>query len=841
MSHVIVDQHNKQLNEYTSIKLNLITFAACLKMWTRLAHIVLKNRLTLIIILGIITVFMAYNAKNVQFTYSFFTPVPADDPDMMYFTKFKESFGEDANIVAIGVKDSALYEVDNFRKFKYLSDELLTIKGVKQVVSIPLFRSLKKDSKNKKFLVESIFDEIPDSQVELDSLLNFAFNQKFFSDQIINQDNGATFILISIDNKVLNTKERDVVIKDIEHVANAFEENTGIVFKYVGLPYIRTEVNGSVKKELISFLIASLVVTALILLFFFRSWDAVVFPLIIIIVIVIWSLGTLGLLNYEITILTGLLPPVIVVIGIPNSIYLLNRYHQLIDKHGNKIRALSHVIRKIGLVALITNFTTAVGFLVLIFTGIKDLQEFGIVASINIMATFLVSIILIPAVFSYLPAPHGKQLKHLKFSALDFALTTLDLLVHRHRYRVFVFTGALLIVAVFGVIKLRAVTYIVDDVPENSKVKRDLAFFEKNFSGIMPLEIVVNSGKKKGVLRPEFLNKVNELEDFLSDQEVISKPVSVVSMLKATRQAFYNNNPDYYSLPTKSDRNFILRYFSGDETETTLLKSFVDEDQQKMRISLKVADIGSIRLDSLLDNVVNKKIDELFSDTEIEAKATGTTLLFVKGNKFLVKNLRKSLVLAFVIIAIIMGILFKNPKMIAISLIPNLIPLILIAGIMGYFDIALRPSTVLIFSVVFGISVDDSIHFLAKYRQELFANNFFVPMAISKSIRETGASMIYTSVILFAGFIIFSFSEFTSTKMLGVLTSTTLLIAMFANLIVLPALLMVFDDGKRKTDTHPLIEHYDEFYQEDEDEEINLSKIELQENGMSRVKESQNL
>ncbi|MCK5280656.1 MAG: MMPL family transporter, partial [Cyclobacteriaceae bacterium] len=518
----------------------------------------------------------------------------------------------------------------------------------------------------------------------------------------------------------------------------------------------------------------------------------------------------------------------------------LNRYHQQINSHGNKARALSHVIRKIGLVALITNFTTAVGFLVLIFTGIKDLQEFGLVAGINIMATFLVSIILIPAVFSYLPIPHGKQLKHLKFKTLDIALTALDLLVHRHRYRVFAFTGVVVIIAFFGVLRLRAVTFIVDDVPENSQVKKDLKFFEENFSGIMPLEIVVDSGKKKGVLRQSFLDKVNELEEFLNEQKFISKPVSIVSMLKASRQAFYNNNPDYYDLPTRSDRNFILRYFSGDQSQSSLLSSFVDEDRQKMRISLKVADIGSIKLDSLLDNVVNKKIDELFKDTKIEAKATGTTLLFVKGNKFLVQNLRKSLVLAFIVIAIIMGILFRNPKMIVISLIPNIIPLIMIAGIMGYFDVALRPSTVLIFSVVFGISIDDSIHFLAKYRQELFANNFFVPLAISKSIRETGASMIYTSVVLFAGFIIFSFSDFIGTTMLGVLTSTTLLIAMFANLIVLPALLMVFDDGKRKKDIHPLIEHYDEFYQEDEDEEINLEMIKVQENGMGAEKELKN-
>lgn len=814
----------------------MFTFAPPKKMWNKLAHIVLKNRLALIISIGLVTVFMAYQAKDVEFTYSFFTPVPDDDPDMMFFSEFRNEFGEDANIVAIGAKDSALYTPLNFRRFKYLSEELTNIDGVIQVVSIPLFQMLNKDTENKRFNVQPIFEDIPDDQAALDSLLLLAVNQKLYSDQIINLENGATFILISINKDVLNTKDRDQVIKDIEHIARAFSQSTGIELHYVGLPYIRTEVNGSVKQELIMFLFLSIVVTALILLFFFRSWDAVVFPLIIIVVIVIWSLGTLGLLDYKITILTGLLPPVIVVIGIPNSVYLLNRYHQQINKHGNKAFALSHVIRKIGIVALITNSTTAVGFLVLIFTGIKDLQEFGLVAGLNIMATFVVSIILIPAVFSYLPKPNGKQLKHLKFKALDYILTTLDLLVHRHRYRVFMVTGVLLVFAVIGVTRIKAVTYIVDDVPESSQVKKDLAFFEENFSGIMPLEIVVDAGKKKGVLRQNFLDKVNELEQALSLEHVISKPVSIISMLKASRQAFYNNNPDYYDLPTQADRNFILRYLTDGGGDSGSLRSFVDEDQSKMRISFKVADIGSIKLDSLIDGVVNKKIGELFSETDIKAKATGTTLLFVKGNKFLVKNLQRSLILAFVIIAIIMGILFKNPKMIAISLIPNIIPLVMIAGLMGYFDVALRPSTVLIFSVVFGISVDDSIHFLAKYRQELFSNNFFVPLAISKSIRETGASMIYTSVILFAGFIIFSGSEFISTTMLGVLTSTTLLIAMFANLVVLPALLMVFDDGKRKKDSHPLIEHYDEFYQEDDDEEIDRELITIQDNNFREAK-----
>jgi len=799
-------------------------------MWTRLSHIVLKYRLLLIIIIALITVFMGYRGKNVKFSYDLANIVPSTDPEMKFFKKFKKSFGEDGNILAIGLYDSAVYKADNFRKYKYLSEEIKKIKGVTQVLSIPLFQILEKNTREKRFIFKPIFSEIPDDQAKLDSMLQKANDQKLYSNQLINQDNGATFILITVDAKTNNSKKRDVMIEDIKMAGDAFSSQTGIQLHYVGLPYIRTEVNGKIKLELEIFLVLSLFITALILLFFFRSWDAVVFPLIIIFVVVIWLMGTLDMLGYDITMLTGLLPPVIVVIGIPNSIYLLNKYHQEIEKHGNKIRAMSHVIRRIGLVALITNFTTAIGFIVLITTDIVILRQFGIAASLMIMATFFVSIILIPAVFSYLPAPDGKQLKHLKFKAIEASLTTLDLLVHRHRYRVMAVTVGLVIIAMIGVLKLHSISYMVDDVPEDSQVKKDLTFFETNFSGIMPLEIVVDTHKKKGILKPATLKKLDNLENFLGAQKDISTPVSIVSFLKAARQSFYNNNPKFYALPTRQDRNFILRYFGKDSTGTRLLKSFMNKDMSKMRISLKVADVGSHKLDYLIQNVINTKIDEIFSDTKIDVKATGTTLLFVKGNKFLVENLRLSLLLAFTLIAIIMAFLFKNVKMILISLIPNVIPLLVTAGIMGYADIPLRPSTALIFSVVFGISVDDSIHFLAKYRQELFANDFFVPLAISNSIRETGASMIYTSIVLFAGFSIFSFSSFVGTTMLGVLTSTTLLIAMFANLIVLPSLLMAFDSGKRVKDSHPIIEHYDEFYSEEEDEEIDLKKISLTEN-----------
>lgn len=809
-------------------------------MWTQIAHIIIKYRLYLLILLALVTAFMAIKSREIEWSFDFAKTVPEHDPDMVYFEQFKQTFGEDGNIFAIGILDSAIYRLQNFERFKYLNDELASLPGVNNVLSLPRIQYLTRNKAERKFDIQPFFDPFPEDQESLDSLLNKANDLKYYSGQIVNQDNGATIILVAINRDVLNSEKRQVLVQDVVDLGDAFTEFTGIELHYAGLPFVRSTVAGKVRQELNMFLVLSVVVTGCIMLLFFRSWDAVVFPLIIIGVMVICSMGTIALLGYKITLLTGLIPPIIVVIGIPNSIYLLNKYHQEYSVHGNKMKALSRVVRKIGLVTLITNFTTAIGFIVLAFTDIKILREFGIVAGINIFATYFVSIILIPAVFSYLPPPSKRQLKHLGFKPLDSILSLLDWLVHNYRSLVYIVTTIIVGISLYGLYKLDSVSYLVDDIPEESKIKKDLVFFEENFSGIMPMEVVVDTGKKKGVMRLKNLRKVAELEEFLGNLDDISNPVSIVSFVKASKQAYYNNNPKFYQLPNNQERSFIFSYLNDETDNSGLLDSFVDSTGQKMRVSLKVADIGSQKMDSLVDHVIQPKIDEIFSDSTTQVTVTGTTPLFIKGNRFLIENLRASLFLAFLIIAVIMSILFRNFRIIIISLIPNMIPLIITGGLMGYFDIPLKPSTALIFCIAFGISVDDSIHFLAKYRQELFSNNFFVPIAITKSIRETGASMIYTSIVLFAGFVIFSGSDFGGTIALGVLTSTTLLIAMFTNLTVLPALLLTFDDGKRKKDTHPLIEQYEKFYQEDEDEEIDLSLIRVgASNGSASVKQLQ--
>jgi predicted RND superfamily exporter protein len=779
-------------------------------MWTQLAHIILRYRLWLMILLGVITVFMGFQAQNIKWSHNFKNVVPDDDEDMLYFQEFKKTFGEDGNMLVFALKDSSIYGLEQFTNLHYLVREIEKLEGVDAVISLPNLRLLEKNTEEQKFNFVNLFENFPENQEVLDSLLSIARDQKFYSKQLINPDNGATIIAITVDADALNSARREKVVGDIIMAGEQFEEVSGIDLKMAGLPYVRFINTTKVKAELNLFLVISLVITGLILFLFFRSFKAVLFPMIVIGIIVVWVLGTIALFGYEITLLTGLIPPIVVVIGIPNSVYMLNKYHQEYNAHGDKMLALSRIIRKIGVVTLITNVTTAIGFFVLITTQITVLVEFGIVAGINIMATFVVSIILIPSVFSYVAPPSAKHLKHLKFKMLDKVLTWLDLIVHSYRPYIFVLATIILVASLVGASQIKAVSFIVDDIPAKSKLRQDMDFLEANFGGVMPLEIIVDTGQKKGIQNLNNLRKIQRFEMFLDSIAFMSVPISPVSFVKASRQAYYNNSPAFYDLPNNRDRAFILRYLQGNSESSDLARAFVDSTGQRLRISVKMEDIGSIRMDSLVSTVIQPKVAETFEGTNMKARVTGTTFIYIKGNEFLIRNLISSMIIAFILISIIMGMLFRNFKMILISIASNMGPLIITAGIMGYFGIPLKPSTALIFSIAFGISVDDSIHFLAKYRQELFANRFNVSVAVSKALRETGASMIYTSVILFFGFVIFAASEFGGTVNLGKLTSITLLFAMFANLIVLPALLLQFDSGRRNKESHPLIDQYPE-------------------------------
>ena len=799
-------------------------------MWQTLAVWLIKYRTWLVSLIFVLTVVMGFFARRVEMTYDFQSVVSPTDPEMEYFQTFKQTFGEDGNVLVVGMQDSSVYKLGNFRELRLLTDTLAKVAGVNGVLSVTKLITLEKDTAAKQFRPVPIFRRMPDTQAQLDSLMRVVNQLEFYKGQLISPRTGATLLALTMDPAYLNSSRRQAVMANVLGYCEQFQQKTGIRLHYAGLPYVRSTMTTKVASEMKFFLVLAFGVMAITLFAFFRTWAAVVFPLVVVLVVVIWTIGSLVLLGFKVNLLTALIPSILIVIGIPNCTYLLSRYHYDYRKSGNQVLAMTRVIRKIGLVTLMNNTTTAIGFVVFCFTNIAILYQFGLVATINIFAAFLISFILIPAVFTWLPPPTEKQLEHLDAKPLNKLLQFFEDVVLYKRPTVYIIAVAGVALALLGIAKVKAVSYMVDDLPKDSSVNADLKFFEQHFNGVMPLEVVIDTGKPRGILRLKNLERIDRFENFLRQEPTVTAPVSIVTFLKAATQAFYNNNPANFRLPEKSEQLFILQYLTkSQETKagnTKLLRSFVDSTGQRARISLKVADIGSRNLDTLLRLKIEPRIKEIFVGTGMDVHLTGTTVIFTKGNEYLINTLQESLVWAFALVALVVLILFRSFKAVAFTLVPNIVTLILTGGLMGFFNIPLKPATALIYVIALGIDGDNSIHLLAKFRQEMAVNGGRVRHAISVTLSEAGTSMLYTSLVLLIGFSIFAFSEFGGTKALGVLMSASLLITNFSNLILLPSLLVTFEHGA--DEDLGLLRHYDDTYREEDDDlDLDLARLRL--------------
>jgi uncharacterized protein len=815
-------------------------------MWENIANTILRNRLALILFLICTTVLMGYKASQVQLAYDNPKFIPDDDVDNVAYKEFKKTFGDDGSVMVVGIKSEKIHQLSFFNKWYDLTHELDTTANVKQVLSIANLKSLEKETVTEyfeedsfttsKFHARDFVYAKPQTQAELDSLFGALQNLRFYEGLLFKDSSDFSLMAITLEKSILDTKGRVAFVSGLQEKIEKVcaEENVEVHFS--GLPFIRTKMSKMIQQELVQFTLISMLITSLILLFFFRSFPTLAFSLLTVIIGVVWCMGILVLLGYKITMFIGLLPPLIVVIGIANCIYLLNKYHEEYRSHNNQIKALQRVISKVGRAVLFTNLTTAVGFGVFVLTGSSVLQEFGLTSFLAIMAVFVISLILIPVLFSYLPAPKEKHVKHLDYKFLNQLIDRISSVVQTKKRTIYIGTLVFVLISLVGMSKLKNIGYMVDDISKSDKLYTDLKFFEENISGVMPFEIVIDTKKDQGVSQIRTLINIDRLERELAGYEEFSKPMSVAQTLKFLNQTYYDGDARRYAVPSVLDLGNIMSAVPKNETNEGMLSSLVDKDNRKARISVQMADVGSVRIKELkqlvyltADTIFNfaKNTEDIFTDsiqeiyydsstqladttyysypivtyTELDSSQktdiaiTGTSVIFLKGNDYLISNLLMSLVIAFIIISLLMASIFKTWKMILISVIPNVIPLLFTAGIMGFFGVNFKPSTVLVFSVAFGIAVDFSIHFLTKYKMELKRLGS-VPLAVQKVQKEISTSMIYTAVILFFGFIIFVFSDFGGTMALGLFTAITLFVALLSNLLLLPALLLSFDSNK---------------------------------------------
>tara|TARA_B100000035_G_scaffold174512_1_gene148885 strand:- start:6852 stop:9488 length:2637 start_codon:yes stop_codon:yes gene_type:complete len=878
-------------------------------MWKNISKLILGNRILIIISIILFTIFFGFFATKLKLQYQLNKLLPESDPVYIAYEDFKSNFGQDGLMLVIATNEPDFYKEDKFNAWLEMADSIQNVKVlisnndttfyknvVDSVFSEAHLYNITKNKNQQRFNLVEIIDDYPLDQNVIDSVKQVISSLKFYENIVYKKSTDLHMMMLFLNKEIFNSKLRGTLVSDIHNIANSYNHHFKN-WKFSGLPYIRAFMMNVIKSELTLFVCLAILVTSLLLLIFFKSLKVVLISIVVVLIGVVWSVGIIGLFGYELTALMALIPPLVIVIGIPNCIYLINKYQQEFRKNNDKIKSLELIIQKVGNATFLTNATTALGFGTFVFTSSKMMIEFGIVSFINIICMFFISICLVPIVYSFLPDPKEKHIKHLDRKWMYSFVSSLIKFSKFYRKQVYISTFILLLLGGYGISLMHTTGNFTDDLPKNSPIIKDLRFFEKELNGVLPFEIVLTF---QDTMYKNFSNisRIQQLQESLKKEKYLSKSLSIVDAMKFISQSYANGKSSKYNLDFSrpKDQRYFSRIISSKYFKNTFVSSetdnsngfvgsFLDSTHLSTRITLQIADIGTSSMDSLInrinfriDNIINPEqsliskhkqnndlygmyssnsrirfivkekltngnldlinsfpddykeikslygnenftsaIEESVESLKVESVVTGSGVLYTKGTTYMVKNLFTSLILAIFVIAILMSFLFKSFKMVLVSLFPNLIPLIFTSALMGYFGIAIKPSTILVFSIAFGISIDDTIHFLAKYRQELKTKS--ISDSVEISIKETGVSMIYTSIILFFGFSMFTASKFGGTQALGVLVSLTLFVAMLTNLILLPSLLLSLEQN---VITKSFKNSEDYFY---DDSDIELDKL----------------
>lgn len=942
-------------------------------MWFKLSQIILRYRVTILTIIAALTIMFGYYAfTSLKIDNKYGTMLPKDAPAQVNYMKLKQMFGDNSGALIIAIQTDSLFTEDNFLAWKRLGDTISHIPGVKSVFSVAKLVNIINNKKEHKFEIEPIFKDTTFKTKSIEQIKKEIFRVPIFNGLLYNDSTHVSLMMVNVKESFLSNQKKMGVVFDIENVAKHYEKRFGEMH-FSGMPHIRVVLGRRVVNEMYLFIGLCIFVTSIILYLLFRSFRVVIFSNIVVFTAVIWALGSIAMMGYRVSILMALIPPLMIIIGIPNCVYLLNNFHTEVLLHGNKTKALSRVITKIGYATFLTNLTIAIGFFALVFTNSDKLMEFGISSTVNILFAFFLAITIIPIVFSFSGTPKRRHLKHLdQGMSKRIAQLLVDTTVH-HRKWIYGIAFVVTAICVWGATLMRATGSLTSDLSKGDQIYKDIHYLQKSLKGVIPFDVLVNFKDKNRMFNSHLLRKIETVQDNLAQDTLLSKSISIVDFMKYINMAYYGNNPYMYQLIKRRDllrlreylENFqkdvqqkkqLSRYqdsvINGDlafadsilmnypkvaalymnyqpQPDTTdsleavnllpsiaTITAFVDSNQilpQKVlkiskkaypslaaglslndlvdtatntyRIRMQIADLGSNetkheikKIASMLDTVLNPNYkqamayfkqfeagktsyaDSIFSlsnayrnnvsflltkgndslryqmnlnpdllatyykkdgfgkilkqgieQQKLEYTITGTAAVIAQGTDYLIFNLITSIIIAVIVIAALMATLFFDYKMVLISLVPNIIPQIVTAGLMGFLHIPLKPSTLLIFSISFGISVDNTIRFLTKYKQELKERKYDLKTCILNALYDTGISMYYTAIILICGFTIFAFSKFGGTRALGLLTSITLLFGGLANLFVLPALLLSVEKKvSGKAYGEPLFNVYDE-------------------------------
>ena len=762
-------------------------------MWNKIADYIMNHRVLNLVIASVLLIFLGVKAFSIRMGHNLANTLPDTDSTMVVYHQFLDTYGEDGRAIFIGMVEDNLFDLPNFQDYYDLNENIRQINGVTECLSVTRVYNIVKNDSIKKFQLSQVVGRRPKSQKEVDSIKSVIESLAMYDGLLFNTETHSTMMLVTLDDEHANSNLRKETTDALSILLNDYSTRHGIEMHISGMPYIREVTTQKMVKEIVGFTFLSIVVAGLILYLFFRSWRPLVSVMAIVLISVVYMFGIMALLDFDVTILTGVLPPLLIIIGVENSIFMLNKYHREFEACHDKIQALKNVIVRIGPANLLTNTTTAVSFASFIITRNALLVPFGILASICIMLTYVMTMVLLPTFFSYQKKPEGKMVNYMNNPRINYIMDKISVFVLGKKRVIFAVLAVLMLVCVIGATRITTSGRVVDDIAKSDKLYKDIMFFEKNVGGVMPFEISIDTRKPKGIMNAQFIRKVQQLEDTLALYPEFSEPLSIAEVVKFARQGFYNGKREQFKIPSNNEFGFIMKYMpetKGGEMPA-IVTQYMDKEMQCTRVSVQMANVTTPEIDAI-SRSLQPQIDQIFPKEKYDVVMTGSAMVTLQGTNYLIVNLSHSLFLAFIVIALLMAVTFHKFKMVIISLIPNLIPLLFTAGVMGFCGIPLKMSTILVFSIALGISVDNTIHYLARYRLQMKMNDNDIKKSVMSAIQETGPSMIYSESILICGFLIFAFSSFGGTKIVGFLVPFTLLVALITNILVLPALVLTF-------------------------------------------------
>ena len=743
--------------------------------------------LVLVLVVGI-SILFAFKIKSLNFNYDFEAFFPNEDKELEIYNNHRDRFEWDNEFVLLGIENKqGVFKKDFLTKIESLSNDLKLLDNVDRIISPT---NIKNISYSGIVPIEKKLLHVDDETLYKNDSATI-YNTPELIGSFFPQDAKSISIYIKT-NERLSKKKSDSLAKNIEVAFNKYKFDE---VHFVGRIVAQNVYLKNLEQEFKYFLSISFVLVIVFLWFSFKSLYGIVVPITIVVISIFWTLGIMALCGQSLDIMTVMLPTMIFIAGMSDVVHFFSKYFEELSKGTEKTKIFPLIIKEVGFPTFLTLITTVVGFLSLLFSSIIPIRDFGIFTSVGIIIAFVLTYTLLPALL-FLFTPKKLVIVHSHNNKTYNVMRNVLFWIFRNQKTIIVTTCLLVVLSIIGVYKIKVNNILLEDLSDRVKIKQDFMFFDKHYSGVRPLELAVEiKNKNKTVLDYEIMQQLNSVDEFIKKEYKAGFIYSPAMICNGINKSLNDEGDDALSFPNKEDYADIKKQIY-DNKKNKDIKRVISIDGKHARISAKINDVGSIVV-----NEHNKKFQEFIKSNintnDIEIKITGAAHLVDRNNEYMVSNMTQGFLFSIIVIALLTYLLHRSWRMVLVFILPNFIPLLIIAGIMGYAGIELKAATSLVFSIAFGVATDDTIHFISRLKIELEYGKSLI-YAFKRTYFETGKPIVLTTFILMGGFISLMISDFQSTFYFGFLICITIVIAVIADFFLLPVLLFWILGKKKK-------------------------------------------